>query len=260
MDPERFYESNIRHIDEVVKIVCWRHNITSEDVQDFSQHVHLMLIENNYRRIRAYRGDVNDHALFKGYLRTVIARISLDRLRNKLGKWHPSPEAIKLGKIAEHLEKLVNRNKYSIEEAYHKLPNSLRILISLDDAHTLYDKLPIRQSRPQEVDDPEEPVNRESDPKPNPEELVKKKQIIELICLMLQSLTPDDRLLLKMHFYDDLKISVIARQLSKDNQQLYRRMNVILQKFREKLLQSGFKESDVRDLMEVLGEHYECEK
>jgi DNA-directed RNA polymerase specialized sigma24 family protein len=67
----------------------------------------------------------------------------------------------------------------------------------------------------------------------------------------VMALPPDERLILKMRYYDGLKISEIARLLGRDQGTLYRTVQRLLGRLRSDLVQRGF--ADPQSL-EILGD------
>lgn len=149
MDAAGYYTGHVKQINEAISIICRKHAMSSDEAKDFAQHVHLQLIENDYRKLRAYKGNSS----LTTYLYTVISRIFIDQVRVK---WHPSVEAVRLGAAAVELEKLIYRNQYAVHEACHIMAANPAIAVDEKEAHDILGRLPMKTSRPTRIDDSEE--------------------------------------------------------------------------------------------------------
>ncbi len=285
MNPAEFFKDNLKHIEEVIKSICIRYHIHGEDAKDFSQDVKLNLIEDDYKKIRAFKGK----STFKTYLTTVISRIYIDYRREEKGYWRPSKVAKELGNIAVILEELIYRDRHTFQEAYAILTMNHKFTITEDESYDIYCKLPVRRVRPftkDEGDKPldstydsahlnpskkrpfwrgDKPLDSTYDSAPRPDEILitkeyneRKEKLLEVIKEIRSSLSSEESLLLKMFFEDDQKISVIARILNKDRNYVDRRIKVLLSDFRKKILATpGINEGDVIELIKFIEEYGE---
>src|SRR6185436_17582702 len=97
LDPsETLFLSRLDVIERVTAFVCSRQHLSPSDVDDFSSHVRLKLIEDNYGIIRKFEG----RSSFRTYLTVVIQRMFLDYRISAWGKWRPSAEARRRGPVA----------------------------------------------------------------------------------------------------------------------------------------------------------------
>lgn len=255
MDPGKFFENNLKHIEEVIKSICTRKGIYGEDAKDFASHVKIQLIENDYQKIREFRGKSN----IKTYLNTVITRIYIDMKRKEQGRWRPSEAAKRVGNVGVILEELINKHGHSFEEAYEILTTNHNISISKDEAYALYCKLPEKTASGMSIDKGDEPLSTISDQALRPTEVLinrelneKKARLLEIIEKIRPDLSPEDRLLLKMVFEDNRKISEIARLFKKERNEIDRRLKQILAKFKEGMLARGININDVMEVIEFL--------
>lgn len=253
MDAAAYYADHLGEINEAISIICRKNGIAPAEEKDFSQHVHLQLIEDDYRKIRAYRGSSS----FRTYLYTVISRILIDQVRTK---WHPSTEAKRLGTTAVALEKLVYRNNYSVREACQVLSMDPSTAVTEQQAHDLLATVRARKPRPIRAEDSEEQLPRVPDPAPDPEGHLARKQqrrrereVVDLIGTVLQAFSSEDKLLMKLVFIGGHKISEVARLLKKDERLVYRRTRSLLRNAKEALAAAGIGEADVRDILEGTG-------
>lgn len=247
MDAAGYYSDNVNLINEAIRIICRKHGMPSDEEQDFAQHVHLQLIEDDYRKIRAFKGSSS----LKTYLYTVISRILIDHVRTK---WHPSTEAQRLGATAVELEKLIFRNNYTVHEACHILAANPATAIDEQAAREVLAKLRVRRPRPVRAEDSEAELPRFPDPAPDPEErimqkqrLQKKEEVLAQVGTMLRSFMDEDKLLLKLIFIGGHKISEVSRILGMDERMTYRRTQTLLKTMRETMAAAGISETDARE-------------
>ena len=254
MDAAEYYKDHLKQINEAISIICRKHGMAYDEEKDFAQHVHLQLIENDYKKLRSFKGSSS----LKTYLYTVISRIFIDQVR---AKWHPSTAAKRMGATAVELEKLVYRNQYAVYEACQILAGSPSTAIEENAAHAMLAKLQVRTPRLIRVDDPETHLPSFPDPAPNPEKRITQKQlqqkkqtIVALVGEITRSLPGEDKLLIKLLFISNRKISEIARLLGKEDRMLYKRTQAILRNMRAAMADAGIGEGDVREILDGMSE------
>ena len=79
-----------------------------------------------------------------------------------------------------------------------------------------------------------------------------KNRLEALVKTHLSDLSPEDRLLLKMKYEDDFKVSEIAGILKLDQKKTYRRINSILAAFRDKIMDEGIDFTGVIDIVKLI--------
>lgn len=254
MDAAEFYANQLKQIDEAISIICRKHGMSRDEAKDFSQHVHLQLMEDDYKKLRAYKGNSS----LKTYLHTVISRIFIDQVRVK---WHPSTEAVRMGAAAIELEKLIYRNQYAVHEACQILASNPATAMDENAARDILGRLPWKTPRPTRIDDSEERLMSVRDTAHDPETLItrkqqhqKKQKLIAIIGDIISSLSGEDKLLIKLLFINGHRISEISRLLGKDDRQLYKRTQTILRGLREAMADAGIGEGDIREILDKTGE------
>src|SRR5437868_15414339 len=106
------FESELAVIDRVTAFICARHHLSAADSDDFSSHVKLKLIEDNYAVLGSFEG----RSSIRTFLTIVVERLFLDYRTSAWGKWRPSAAAKRGGATALLLEQLLTRDGYSFEE------------------------------------------------------------------------------------------------------------------------------------------------
>lgn len=252
MDAAGYLEDHLSHVEAAIRAICIRHSIYGDEAEEFASTIKLKLIEDDYKRLRDFRGNSN----LKTYLYAIINRLFIDELRSRKGRWRLSADAKRLGPAAEKLEELICRDNNSFDEAcYTLLSIPSYSSYSRDELYEIYLKLPKKKNRYLAEVYPE-CLSDISSTDPHPDEVLHNKRIeviersIEgLIRKILPSLNDEDRLILKMRFNNDLSISMIAETLKYKRGYIENRINNILTAFKEGILSNGI---NINDAMEVI--------
>jgi len=107
------FESNLALVDGVIAGVCRRARVYGPDAEDFASSVRLALIEDDYAVLRGFE----ERSSLSTFLVVIVQRLLHDQQTRRLGKWHASREAERLGAPAVALERILHREHRSIEEA-----------------------------------------------------------------------------------------------------------------------------------------------
>ena len=232
MVPETLFLSNLPLIERIIKFVARRNRLSPADADDLSSAVKLKLIDNDYELLRNFDG----RASLSTYLTTVITRLFLQYRVAAWGKWRPSVEARRLGDMAVTLERLIYRDGYTLEEAVHILvqgdPSA-----SIEQLTSIYSRLPLRAPRPSRVDEAASHQVAINDPDPL-EAADRRSQAVKIGSLLTQvmdGLDAEDRLILRMRYFEGMRVVDIASAIHSDPKKLYRRINRIMARLRQVL-------------------------
>ncbi len=110
--PEELFRENLPLIEQIIGHCCRRAHFTPQEAKDFGGHVRLKLFEDVCRVFREFRG----RSSIKTYLTVTINRLLLDYQNHIWGKWRPSAEAERLGRVAIRMERLLVRDELSFDE------------------------------------------------------------------------------------------------------------------------------------------------
>lgn len=251
-EAKRLFVSNLTVTNKIIEKYCRMHNVRGNEVDDCRSYVYEKLIDNDYKKIREFKGNSS----YKTFITVVITRILIDRKRLSSRKWKPSKKAIEIGKEAVILEELVYCKDCSFEEAYNILTTNHNIPIDRDKAYEIVTQLQgrnIRRKRHKKVEidengygihsiSPEEAAIDE-------ENLKIKEQLYIIIKEMHESLSNEERLLLKMRFEDDISISKIARILKMNRSDVDKKLKAIIRRFKDKILTKGISIDSIRDIL-----------
>ncbi|HEX8410413.1 MAG TPA: sigma-70 family RNA polymerase sigma factor [Thermoanaerobaculia bacterium] len=250
MNPEKTYLQHLATIERIAAFVARRNHLNADETEEFVQIVRVRLFENDYAIIRKFKGD----SLLSTYLTTVIVRLFQQCRVEQWGKWRPSAEAKRLGGLAITLERLITRDGFSFLEAVNILTVRSGAPSTAAELEALYLRLPQRSPRPVLVSDDGLPdaVSVESDADERLESRDRERtarRMCEVVDAALVGLHPEDRLILKMRFWDNSKVPDIARQLHIDQKKLYKRLEKLFAILRRALEKAGFSRPDMDNML-----------
>lgn len=241
------YLGHQKLIEEIIAHSCRRVHFKREDEEDFGSLVKIKLLEDDCAILRQYQGKSS----IRTYLTVVIKRLLLDYLDHLWGKWRESAEAHRLGRVAELLEQLINRDAYTFDEACEILRTNEKIELSVAQLADLRAKLPPRIPRQVVSEDALQfEVTREL----QPDQHLEQKELEGMrrrVCIALQkaldTLPSEDRLIIKMTL--KLKVADIARLQNLEQKPLYRRIDKIHRNLEKALESHGVRREDVQAIL-----------
>lgn len=249
--PEEIFLEHRAWIEKIATCVARRRGLSEAETEDFVQDVQVKLVEDDYRRIREFRG----RSSFKTWLTTVINHFAKDHCDHLWGKWRASAAAKRLGWEARVLERLRYRDGFSFEEAAEKMRRDLHVKRSVEELAELDGQLPQRPSRRFEGDEALEnrPVAETAgdrvDRRVVDAEKAEQAQRVEAaLQAALDELDSEDRLILKL-LLRGWTLARIARSLGVKQKPLYRRRDQILARLRKSMEARGVRWEDVRRIL-----------
>ena len=217
---------------DVIAAVARHSGLPGDEAQDFSQHVHLRLLEKNYAPLAMFAGQSS----FRTYLTVVVNRLLLDWRNARFGKWRPSAAAERMGTVAVDLDRLITRDGHAVDEAVNILaahpgapsPAALRAIA---------EKLPVRTKvRAIGVDDLEPlHVGTFTDPVEAEQNAAEADRALRALRRACRALPEADRYLLFLRFSRQLAVPAIADMLGEPAKPLYRRLDRIYAALRRQL-------------------------
>jgi RNA polymerase sigma factor (sigma-70 family) len=239
VDYERFFEDCLPTVDQVVQAVARRHYMTESDAEELSSVIKLKMVDNDYALLRSFQR----RSSVRTYLTVIARRELLDRRNAEWGKWRPCLNARRAGATGVLLDQMLTRDGYSFDEACELLHSKHGVTLTRDKLYALSLELTPRTNRRFVGEDPLAVIPAVD---PQPDKTFEAKSSFERAIVVeealraaLEQLTPQDRLILKMNFCDDLPLSQIARVLQLEPKPLYRRRAVALTVLRTELEQRG---------------------
>ena len=236
---ENLFVSSLPDIERVSRYIAHRHRLSQDETDDFCSEVNLAIIQGNYAVLSSFQG----RSSLRTYLTTVIQRMFLDYRRRLWGKWRPSAEAQRRGPLALRLEILLYREGLSFDEALETMRANFACDESREALVELAQGLPPRTNRramAEGVDDiGTVPAGELASPEAQLEGANTSARAQGLIDDVMTALDPQDRIVLRMRFEDDISVADIARTLRLDQKRLYRRIEELLAGFRRSLGDRG---------------------
>jgi RNA polymerase sigma factor for flagellar operon FliA len=247
MEEQVLPTERLRDVERVVAIVCRRNALYGADGEDFASYVKIRLIENDCRILRKFE----ERSSFTTYISVVISRFLLDYRNQQLGKWRPSAAAKHLGTVAVSLERLIHRDRRTLEDAIRELalsghdPKELRLLAG---------KLPARFHRTHiPLDDAEAEFAVQSE---TVEQRLSSREQARIagsagaiVRAVVSELPMEDRRLFKLHFDAGLTVAEIARSLHVEQKPIYRKVKRVLTVLRKRLEAAGIGEDQAEELI-----------
>lgn len=206
-------------IERIVRTVARRHRLSREEADELASLVRYRLVDGRYRILRRFEG----RSSLKTYLTTAITRIWLDVVIREHGKWRPSAAARNGGQTAIALERLLVRDRLSLDQALEALPAHTRQLHTRAEIDQLRSRLPSRM-RPQlcSIDEAER-VASATDPFPEDNDAQRSMEQRRAVSRALLALPLADRQLLTLRFRDGWPVKKIAQAIHVDQKAAYRR-------------------------------------
>ena len=239
IEAEHTFVDQLATVDHVTSFIARRHHLSAADAADFASHVRLKLIEGEYAVFRKFQGRSN----LRTYLTVVIGRLFLDYRIAAWGKWRPSAEARRGGRIAMLLEQLLIRDRHTLDEACEILAAAHAVTLTRAELADIAARLPVRlRPRFEPVDALAETADARASADASivaHERESQSARIIQVLKAVMSQLDVQDRLILTMRFEDGRTVAEIALLLRLEQKPLYRRVEALLRRLRTALEQEG---------------------
>jgi RNA polymerase sigma factor for flagellar operon FliA len=245
---EALFLEHLATVDRIVAALARRHALTPDAADEFASWAKLQIIEDDYAVLGKFRGESS----LTTYLTVVFAMLYRDYRVRELGRWRPSAAARRGGAIAIRLETLTRRDGLSLTQAAHVLRTAGETTLSDRELSRVVERLPSRAPlRPVVTADlPTEAVGTSNaDDKVRGDEQAADAAAAErALAKALDTLTPEDRLIVRMHYVEGLSVAEIARGLSLPQKPLYRRIDRSLGFLRQSMERLGVSRDHVREI------------
>lgn len=231
----------VEHLDAINRIadsLCRRNGLRGADAEDFVSDVRLKLLQDDYAILRKYRGDSRPTT----YLTVVISNLFRDHRIKKWGKWRPSAEAKRQGSAAVMLEAAVYRDGHTFDQACTLLEQDGRISVDRSELRAVFAGLPQRVQRRVDDDASIEDIpaadSTDSDLLDS-ERAERMRAANNALEQAIRSLDPEDRLIIRLHFFEGLSIAEVARAVGLPQKPLYPRLKRLLETLSASLASQG---------------------
>ena len=224
-------------------------HFSNVELEDFAGYVHVELLKDDCAKLRKFQ----QRSQWPTFLATVITNLAQDFQIARWGRWRPSTMAEKAGPVAIILDRLVNRDGHTIEEAIEIVRTNHAVSLTYRELRELWDRLPPRQ-RFTEVAEEAAAAVRSPD---SSEERVEDAAIehdVERVNAILQAayfdLPRQERVIIALRYDHDFSAAEIARLMQLSVPTVHRRLERGLQDLRVSLSRRGL---DSRDISAVIG-------
>ena len=250
-EPEALLRENLAWIDRTAAALCRRHGLAGDDVDDFTGWARMRLVADDYAILRKFRGE----SAVTTYLTVVMAMLFRDYRVSRWGRWRPSAAAQRLGDVAVRLETLVYRDGYRVDQAGEVLRGGGHTDLPDRELVRLLSKLPPRTPpRPVQVGQDALgtlPAPAAADQRVRDDEARQERASAEgALHDAVEALPPEDRVIVRLRIWEDMSVADIARALSVPQKPLYRRLERIFTRLRERVEGAGITREDVRRMLQ----------
>ena len=225
-----------------------RSGLPEHEAEEFRSWALFKLVENDSHVLASWEG----RSSFPTFLTVVLVNLMRDYRIQVWGKWRPSAAARRQGREAIFLERLCNRDGLPLDEAIERMRTEHGISRSRAELEQMAASLPRRAER-RRVGDEEllrVPVDGQVECRIEDGERARtEERLQDLLLPLLESLPAEDRLLLKLHYWDGFSMAAISPLLGRPQRELYSVRDKCLKKLRRHLEKAGLGSDQVRGLL-----------
>lgn len=247
-EARELFETHWPLIRDLIRQVAARQRLDRDKAGDFASYAFLHLIEDDYAVLRRFQG----RSRLRTYLTTVVHRLFLDYRIEEWGKWRPSALARQLGEVAVLLDRLINRDGHSAEQAVDLLASRFGIETPREELLEMAARLPFRRRPRLEGEEhlAHLPIEGQVEELVLDQERARTaRKVRSTLKEALSGLPEEDRLILKMRYEDSLTVRQIASALHVEARPLYRRFEQCLKVLRKRFEQAGLSFSQVATII-----------
>jgi RNA polymerase sigma factor (sigma-70 family) len=241
-------ESHLDLIQRKLLHLSRRSGLPELEAEEFRSWALFKLIDDDYRILGKWEG----RSSFPTYLTVVLVNLMRDYRIHLWGKWRASALSRRKGKEGVLLERLLVRDGLSVDEALERLRTEHGVLLEREEALEIALALPRRRERWQVSEEEllQIPVDGQVEIRIEEKERARTaSRLRELLAPLLQSLPPEDRRLLRLHFFEGLSMAAIAPALGRPQRELYAMRDRCLKRIRQALAVAGLGPEQVRELI-----------
>lgn len=235
--------------ERVVSALARRRCLSPDEQEDFSSWARLRLVENGEAILGRFKGQ----STLSTYLTTVVHNLFRDYRIAKWGKYRPSAAAKRMGTVAVRLEMLVARDGLPLDEAVEILRRNEGVRESVEELEAMAARLPVRAPRRFEGEETlaHLPGGERAEERVLRREAAESAGRVEAaLDEGLRTLSPEDRLILKLRVQDGFSVADVARSLHLEQKPLYRRLEQLTARLRQEMEARGVRREDVDQVVE----------
>jgi RNA polymerase sigma factor (sigma-70 family) len=236
---EALLTNNLDWVKRAAALVSRRNGLDPDEVDEFVAWVQMRLVEDDYAILSKFRHE----STITTYLTVVVSSLFRDHRVNLWGRWRPSAAAKREGPLAVRLETLVYRDGYRVDQAGEVLRAGGYPDVQDRDLVRLLSMLPPHAApRVRLGDERLESMAASSgadDAVLAKEEDAQRRATEQALQRALDALPQDDRVIVRMRVWESMSVAEISRALHVPQKPLYRRLEKIYGRLRERLEGAG---------------------
>jgi len=240
-------ETHLDLIQRKLRHLSRRSGLPDSEAEELRSWALLKLVEDDSRILGKWEG----RSSFSTYLTVVLTNLMRDYRTHLWGRWRPSAASRRHGPEGVLLERLLFRDKLSADQALERLRTEHGISLSPEETAWLHELHP-RQDRHWVGEEEllQIPIDGQVESRIEEEErAATASRLGELLAPLLRSLSAEDRVLLRLSFFEGLSIAAIAPILGRPQRELYTARERCLKKLRRSLDEAGLGTEQGRELI-----------
>lgn len=241
-------ETHYHLIQKKLQHLSRRSGLPEHEAEELCAWALIRLVEDDYRILASWEG----RSSFPTFLTVVLTNLMRDYRVHVWGKWRATAAAKRLGDDAVRLEQLCSRDGLSLDEAVERMKTDHGVALSRAELEQLATSLPrrIERRRVGEEELLRIPVDGRVESRIEDAERSRTEEALQVLMTpLLKSLRPEDRLLLKLHYWDGLSMAAISPLLGRPQRELYSVRDKCLKMIRRNLEAAGLGPERVRALL-----------
>lgn len=233
------FGTHLDTINSAIAHTCRVNRLAADAADEFSSWVRVRLLDHDQAVLRRFQG----RSSLRTFLITVVQRLYLDWRNAEWGKWRPTADARRLGRVAIELERLVLRDRLVYDEAVQTLV--ARGLASQRECDDLWAQLPRRPRRQATGEDVLETVPSGASASQTVDDAEREADVNALCAALgraIASLPERDQVLLQLRYWAGHTVARIATMTGEDQKALYRHFDRLAGELRRCLEAEGLGE------------------
>jgi RNA polymerase sigma factor (sigma-70 family) len=243
---EALFVENLPVLERAVASFGRRYGMSVDETADLASSIKLRIVQDGYAVLAKFRGESS----LSTYLTVVVTMYAREHQVAERGRWRPSAEALRRGTEAVRLETLIHQKGHSLAEAAAVMRSRGDTRLTDTELGDLLRQLPRRgPMRPTVVGEDVAANMAAVDELATREAAEMRAGVEQVLAQCMAVLSLEDRLLLKLRFWQQSSVADAARILGVEQRPLYRRLEKLMQDLRARLMDAGVTGGDIRELL-----------
>lgn len=241
-------ETHYHLIQKKLQHLSRRSGLPEHEAEEFRSWALYKLVEDDSRVLASWEG----RSSFPTFLTVVLVNLMRDYRTHVWGKWRPTAAARRQGREVVLLEQLCFRDGLSLDEAVERMRTEHKVSLSRAELERMAASLTRRMER-RRVGEEELlriPVDGQVESRIEDAERSRTEEQLRMLLIpLLRSLSAEDRLLVRLHYWDGLSMAAISPLLGRPQRELYSVRDKCLKKIRRNLEEAGLSPERARALL-----------